>query len=374
VEEKGELLRMRKRRALLYLAMASLGLGSLVILSACGSSGSDTGTTSGGGKTAEVDLGNGEKVPLSEELSIAYLAVGLENEALKAFDAGAHEEADKLGVDLTTFNAEFDLNKQLQQAQSAFQQGKYNAAIIFSVDSSAMCTPGTKTAPSEGIVVTAIVSPLCNLALDKAGAPAEELWAPGTLNFVGGNDLLKYNLAWFESAAELNPGPQKVLLVCGQKEIAFDQIVEKAAEQFGETDSEFEIVDTINAAFETPPTFEKVQTYLKAHPDIDVIMSVYTPDITRGVLQAMKSLGLQGKINVVDQGGDEFSYSQIKAGNVQMTLPQYPGEVGRKAVRSLVEASEGKEVPRFVDESPTGSSEEPEVITKENLAGFEPEF
>ena len=65
---------------------------------------------------------------------------------------------------------------------------------------------------------------------------------------------------------------------------------------------------------------------------------------------------------------------QIKAGNVQFTLPYVPFTQGAKAAQSLLDAIAGKTVPRFIPEWKDATPEKPTIVTKENIDSFVPEF
>jgi hypothetical protein len=116
-----------------------------------------------------------------------------------------------------------------------------------------------------------------------------------------------------------------------------------------------------------------VQNYVQAHKDTTVLLSVYSPDLSRGVVQALESLNLVGKMKMTDMGGAQYSADQIKAGAIQLTMPYYPITIGKNLIQSIKDAQDGKDPVRVVDEIPGGLSNTP-VITAETVAGFKAQY
>ena len=107
-------------------------------------------------------------------------------------------------------------------------------------------------------------------------------------------------------------------------------------------------------------------------------MSVYSPDLTRGVIQALQANGQLKKIKVADQGGSSYSIQQIKDGNIEFTMPYFPYSNGYLAVKSLVNAAQGqgKTPQRFVDVVPPayGNYRTHLRSRRQNANSFKPEY
>ncbi|MHB8695516.1 MAG: sugar ABC transporter substrate-binding protein, partial [Solirubrobacteraceae bacterium] len=138
----------------------------------------------------------------------------------------------------------------------------------------------------------------------------------------------------------------------------------------------FHIQGYIYTDYTTPTTYTATQSYLQANPNTTLIMSVYSPDLTRGVISALKTAGKLGKIKVTDQGGSSYSIQQIKAGNIEFTMPYFPENTGLQAVKSLIAAAQGTAPARFVDVVPSqyGTYLNPLAITSKNVSSFTPEY
>src|SRR3990172_305008 len=189
--------------ALLVVMLAA----ALVLAAACGDDDdeSDAGPTTtqgdGGSPTqssgeVEIDIGGGKTVTLdaSEPLSIAYFVVGTSTSYLQANGDAAKAAAAEIGATIDVFDAEFAPEKQLNQVENALQSGKYNAFVFQPVSGPQACDLISKDAPDKGILVSINIAQLC----DRGFNEGEELWQPGTLNYVGSTTTLGYYQAWAE--------------------------------------------------------------------------------------------------------------------------------------------------------------------------------
>ena len=150
-------------------------------------------------------------------------------------------------------------------------------------------------------------------------------------------------------------------------------IMHKLAEEFKTTHPDFKVTDFITTDYSTPTTFAATQNYLQANPDTTVLMSVYSPDVSRGVVQALTAQNLAGKVKLTDMGGSQYTIDQMKADGIQLTMPYYPVNSGKGMIQSIKDAQDGKTVMHVNDEIPGGIANAP-VITADNLASFTPQF
>lgn len=80
------------------------------------------------------------------------------------------------------------------------------------LDAEGICDLATKDAPAAGITVIAVTVPLCG----RAFKPETEIWAPGTLQFVSGQNELSQFTRWATEIRKMSPGPQKLLFLTGR--------------------------------------------------------------------------------------------------------------------------------------------------------------
>jgi ribose transport system substrate-binding protein len=329
------------------------------------SSGSTVTVTTGPYKIT-LPKGNGH-------LKIAFFENASENTWQINFGKAAVSEAHKYGDSITVFNGDFDVTTQIGQMINVAQSHKYNTAILSNIDTNAECNVATKTLPAAGILVAVAAQPICGHGTATTGIG---LWQPGTLNYVGGDVSLPAVAAWANLTGKLNPGAQNVAVVVGPSTAAVTASEEGAINAYAKAHPSFHVATYINTDYTTPTTYTAVLNYLHAHPNTTLIMSVYSPDCTRGVIQALAALGKVGKIKVADEGGASYALHEIKAGALELTMPYFPEVQARDAVDSLVQAANGQGTPPFVSDVPSqyGTWTQPLAITKQNSSSFTPEY
>jgi ribose transport system substrate-binding protein len=370
----------------MVVAIAALAAGCGGGSSSSSSSGSETtpaseseepggseGEESGEPGTVSVDVGEGQTVEYTTgPLTIGVFLPGLVNQALRETWEGAQKQAAKEGAKAVLYDSGFDPTVQLNQIQNAIQQGSIDAAIVEADDSNVVCNAFSKEAPEAGILVSVAIIPLCEKEVEQTGKSPEELWQPGTLNYSGSNNYVGFIEKWFQAAAKALPGKQVVVPVVGQATIGQTLLVEKALENFQKENSEFEIADIIYSNYEATDAFNKTQSYLQAHPDTTVMMSINSPDTTEGMIKAIEAANLQDQIQVVDLGeGPPETTKLIKEGKTILGLPYFSANATAHSVESLVAAQSGEKQPPYIDDSFIGTAEEPFVVNKETLPEFE---
>lgn len=344
---------------------------ALLALAGCGAN-AESQSPAG---TVAVDVGNGLKVNLKtgQNLKVAVFIPGVANKYGEEQQKAAKETAAKLGMDMTLFDGAYDANKQLNQMQTALKSGNYDAAVVQALDGAMSCKLLTEDFPEANILTSISGSPLCDDGTNPAGKSVDEVWAPGTLNFVGSNSTREYTEGWLAAAAKANPGKQKVLAVLGLAVNPQTRVTETALAKFSKDNPNY-TVEKIYTDFTTTDAFNKTQTYLQGHRDTSLILSLYTPDISQGVIQAVQDAGLPGQINVVDQGFGEFQIEQIEAGNVQLSTLFFPYNGMKVNLESIAAAQRGDAGSRFMDDSVIGTAKSPFMVTKETISALPAEL
>lgn len=253
-----------------------------------------------------VDVGDGKQVDFAqgEPLRAIFLGPGAGYTYTDAQLRGAKETAAELGIDLAVADGRSQGPVQVQQAQDAIQSGKYNAVILSAFDADQFCGIATKQMPSAGMLVVTAVQPVC----DRGSKDGLDAWSPGTLAYVGGNQLPAAYRSWADRIVKENPGPQKVIVAAGPKGVAPADNAFEALQDAAQGNTDFEIVAEVQTNLTTPDAQQKMQDALQAHPDATVIASMY-PEITKGVVVALKQSGRSGGIRVYDAGADSRSSS-----------------------------------------------------------------
>jgi len=322
-------------------------------------------------KTVSVSVGTGKPVQMKTgPLKIGVFMNAMSNTWQKNITQHEIARAKKYGYSVTVQDFNYDQQKMLNAMQTAVTNKTYDAWIVNPIDGVASCNMLTKTAPQNNIVVAVTGTPICGRDLN----PADHLWSPGTYSQTSVAPSWDYYQRWFAATQKANPGAQKVALVLGPANNGADIAAVETAKRFMKAHPEFQVTDYLYGDFTAPTAFSQVQTYLQAHPDTTLLMSIYSPDLSQGTVKAVQSLGKTGKVKISDMGGSQYTVDQIKAGGIQLTLPYYPGLSGDLAVESIHDAQMGKTPPiRVYDEVPGGLAKA-QVITSANVGSFKPQY
>lgn len=350
-------------RSFTYTGVAA-ACASLLVLTGCGSS-----SPSASKDTVSVDIGAGKKIDLPQ----GKLKVGLFYQGDNAFNQSiektAKAKAKEYGWDLTVLNPNFDLNTQLDQMQTAATKHSFDAVIVQPIVAASACNVMTKTLPAANVLTITIGTP-CQTNLKEAGP---DQWAPGTLTTVAGDTTITYARRFLELAAEKYTGPQKVAFITGPGADPLVIAQKKVVAEMKKTNPDFD-VQLVNGEWATPAAYSATQNYLQGHKDTTLVLSAYSPDVSRGVVTALKSVGELGKIPVADQGGTTYSVEQIKAGAIDFTLPYFPENYGTNAMQALHDAQQGNKVERFISVIPEsfGTVSTAKAVDKTNVDTFTP--
>jgi ribose transport system substrate-binding protein len=368
--------------AIAVVAMLATGCGSSSSSSSSsGGSGSEgssstvsSETDSGSGEEGGVTLDIGEGKTITTDTTKPKIALfGTSgNLYLNAYADGVKEASEKDGVEVTSYDSKFDPKVQLEQIQNVLQQGGFDAFVVVPLDGNILCPVLTNQAPSQDIPVFTSLTVICNRALEPEG---EKLWAPGTVSQIQDDSTYTEDEKWVDQVIERLEGKQVVAMLQSPPGISVHEAFEKAMEYGKEQSSDFDLKYEIDTDQTTADCLAKVQTLLQAHPDVEVILSNYS-DCTVGALRAIKAAGKTGEVRVFDVGGSHQSFEAIEKGELEGTTLHTPHDNGARAIETVVEAFEGKKVPRYVGVYPKGITlaTSPLFIDKENVHEYEPQY
>jgi len=362
-------------------------LAIALVVAACGSSGSSSSDSStGGGSTgssesgesttasteeggmSKIDLGTTEIEVEKKTPKIGFFAYGLSAYEL-AYKAEI-EQMNKEGSDVTWVEAKFDAATQLKQLQTALTSGEYDAWILEAVDAEGVCHLASEQAPEQDIPVSIMVTPTCGRAEKPWG---EEVWAPGTLNFISDTANVTYLTHVYEKEKEIlgiEPGT-KVAFVNGPDIASQAKAVGAAVKAAG-----IEPIETVAGDYTAPTAQKLTQGILSRNPDVEVIIDGYE-GATPGIIAALKEAGKKpGEVMVGDLGGSsEISVPNIESGWLAASGAYDPKVTAEIAIKEMEAAFQGKQGARFLPADPPGGSvQDPLVVTKENVGTFEPTY
>ncbi len=311
----------------------------------------------------KIDLGEGKSIMGGcDPLKIAFIGAGSNNTYMQSNIKSAKETAEKLGGSVDFFDPNWTTTTQFNQAQNVLSSGKYNGIIAGVLDGVQMCKILTEDAPAKGIMVSVYNQALCGRALNEGDA----LWAPGTLDYIGGAQSCSAFTAYFEFMAKENLGPQKVLVLTGPDLNANSLATDCAVKAIQAKHPEFKILSVTRTNYTVVDGNQKTLPLLQANPDTTILFGNYS-EITRGSVQAIKQAGMAGKVKVYDAGGSAWAYQAVKDGDIAATKTYIPYTELKLTVELMFDAWNGKTPPRFI---PLPSI----FVTKANIAEHQAEY
>jgi ribose transport system substrate-binding protein len=328
-------------------ASVLLALGLTAACSSPSSDDSDSAAASTSSKARDV-----------ADLNIGVFSTGSSNPYAKLLNDSIAAQAEKAGAKATIIDSNFDVKKQLDQMQQALARKTYNAWIVIADDGVQECNQ-IKAAIKTGLPVMLAVGHVCEDA---------EI---GQVGFVGVQTAEAYG-AWWKTMLDDNPNA-KVAFFAGPPLVDLVQSMKKEMDASLADHEGVDMVSYQNTDWTTGTAFKQTQDLLKAHPDVEVIASSYS-NSTRGIVQAVKQAGLEGKIKIYDMMGDQFIVDQIKAGLVTLTLPGLPASEGTSAVDNLVNAWTGKPTYKVSNPADDATVTDGPYITNANVDGYTAEI
>jgi ribose transport system substrate-binding protein len=311
----------------------------------------------------KIDVGDGKLITGGcDPLKIAFIGAGSNNTYMQSNIQSSKETAEKLGGSVDFFDPNWTTTVQYNQAQNVLAGGKYNGIIGGVLDGVQMCKILTEDAPGKNILVSVYNQALCGRALNEG----EALWAPGTLDYIGGAQSCSAFTEYFEFMAKQNPGPQKVLVLSGPDLNANSLATDCAVKAIQAKHPEFKILSVTRTNYTVVDGNQKTLPLLQANPDTTILFGNYS-EITRGAVQAIKQAGIADKVKVYDAGGSAWAYQAVKDGNIAATKTYIPYTELKLTVESMFDAWKGKKVDRYI---PLPSV----FVTKENIAEHHAEY
>lgn len=253
---------------------------------------------------------------------VGLVMKSLANEFFKQMQAGAEkyaeENKDKFDFKAVGMKDERDFAAQVDAVENFVTQ-KYDIIVVAPADSKAMVTPLAK-AVKAGVAVINIDVELDQEAKKKAGID---------LAFFGPDNRGGAKLAGDALAKELGEGGKVVILEgnpeadnAQQRKKGFDDAVAAG---------KLQLLDSKTAHWETEEANTLMTNFLTKYNDIQGVMAA-NDSMALGVVKALDSAGLSGKIKVV--GFDNIPAVQplIKAGKMLATVEQYGAQMAAMGI------------------------------------------
>ena len=144
---------------------------------------------------------------------------------------------------------------------------------------------------------------------------------------------------------------------------ALDDRVKGMLAGLGPVRSKIKVVSKLRTDCDQTKGASAAQTMLTANPELTALYAACGPPVL-GALQSIKNAGIKPS-DIIVVGFDALpdEVAQIRAGNQDGSVAQFPAKIGSLGIATLYNAVKGKKVPRNVD---TGTA----FVTKANAGKF----
>jgi ribose transport system substrate-binding protein len=263
---------------------------------------------------------------------------------------GAQEAADRLGVQLEVQAAEreIDVEKQMQIVENMIQTGI--KALVITPSGSREIVPALVKARDANVPVIIVDTRVDEKAATEAGVHTE--------TFVGSDNYEGGKLAGAH-VVKVTGGKARVGILEG---IPGHETGDSRLRGFRDAVKDapgIAIVASQPANWERDQGFNVFQNMLQAHPDIDTVFAA-SDLMALGAIEAIAAAGKTGRIKVVGFDALDDAKKAIAAGTMDASVAQFPSEMGKAAIESVVKAIRGEKLPGSI-------MVKLEMVTKESL-------
>jgi ribose transport system substrate-binding protein len=127
----------------------------------------------------------------------------------------------------------------------------------------------------------------------------------------------------------------------------------------------FNVVASVPGNWDRQTSYDAATNILQQHPDL-IGFYCNNDGMALGVVEAVKSANLLGKVAVFGTDGISDAYTSIKAGELTGTVDSFPVLTGEVALETALRLVAGQTIPRVV-------STPQALITKDNLSTYQGE-
>lgn len=267
------------------------------------------------------------------KLYIPVISKGFQHQFWQAVKLGAEQAATDLNVDITFEGPESEamVDKQVEMFQTALD--KNPAAICLAAVDSKAFEPLLEEAKAAGIPVIGFDSgvdsdiPVTTASTDNIAAAA--LAADKMVELIGGE------------------GEVAVIAHDQTSRTGIDR-VKGFTDQITAKYPDVTIVDTQYGGGDHLKSTDLAKAIIQAHPNLKGFFGANEGSII-GVLNAVKELGMEGKITVIGYDSGQQQMDAIRSGAEAGAITQNPVGIGYKCVEAAVKAYNGETLPKHID-------------------------
>ncbi len=264
---------------------------------------------------------------------IPVISKGFQHQFWQAVKAGSEQAAKDLNVEITFEGPESEamVDKQVEMFQTALDK-KPAAICLAAVDSKAF-QPLLEKAKAANIPVIGFDSgvdsdiPVTTASTDNIAAAA--LAADKMVELIGGE------------------GEVAVIAHDQTSRTGIDR-VKGFTDQVTSKYSKVTIVDTQYGGGDQLKSTDLAKAIIQAHPNLKGFFGANEGSII-GVLNAVKELGMEGKITVIGYDSGKQQMDAIRSGAEAGAITQNPVGIGYKCVEAALKAYKGETLPKTID-------------------------
>ncbi|MBI4604362.1 MAG: substrate-binding domain-containing protein [Planctomycetes bacterium] len=278
--------------------------------------------------------GPGPEAKPASKGSIGLSVLTLTNPFFKEISDSMAAEASKHGYEVLTVSGEFDVARQQNQVKD-FIVRKAAAIVLCPCDSKAI-GPAIQEATAAGIpVFTADIACL---------APGVKVVSHiATDNLGGGREAARAMIeALGEAGGKVVVLDHKPVESCIQRVRGFKEAVE--AHNRGRERGRIEIAAELPGGGQKDVGYRAAEDAIQAHPDLSGIFAINDPSAL-GARAALEKSGKADRVRLVAFDGQPEGKQAIKEGKIYADPVQFPDEIGRKTVETIVRHFAGEKVP-----------------------------
>lgn len=267
------------------------------------------------------------------KLYIPVISKGFQHQFWQAVKLGSENAAKDLNVDITFEGPESEamVDKQVEMFQTALDK-KPAAICLAAVDSKAF-QPLLEKAKAAGIPVIGFDSgvdsdiPVTTAATDNIAAAA--LAADKMAELIGGEG----EVAVIAHDQTSRTGIDRVAGFVDQVKNKYPNIT---------------VVDVQYGGGDQLKSTDLAKAIIQAHPNLKGFFGANEGSII-GVLNAVKELGMEGKLTVIGYDSGQQQMDAIRSGAESGAITQNPVGIGYKCVEAAVKAYKGETLPKTID-------------------------
>ncbi len=267
--------------------------------------------------------GDNEGKPQKYALMMSHMT----NAFTMEMSSAVKEKAEELGVNLTVFDGEQDVSKQISQVESAIIQG-YVGIVIEPVSVDGV-KPAVKAAKEAGIPLITLNQKITDQELASA--------------FVGANPIEGGELE-MRTAAEEMGGSGKVAFLLGplgsDAQIGRTQGYKNVLKDY----PGIEVVYEQTANWRTDEALELVENWLQTGVELKAIVA-NNDGMALGALKAVEDAKLLDQIKIYGLDATPDAMAAVKEGRLSATISQSTSEQGKTAMESIVKIVNGESIP-----------------------------